>query len=151
MSQDLRLLHWPDEDRASFHRFVETLTQVQARVRAISGGIGSVPVPRMPRQATPREYARLILAHRRDLRALAGADGDMFGDPAWEILLALFQADVPMGEGELLSTVGFAPEAAAPRRWIWLLIERGWLVQEAGGLVLGAPAIAMLDRYFVAL
>jgi len=90
MMSDLRLLHWPEADRASFAHFTTVMADVQARIRAISGDVGGVPVPRPPRMPTPQECAAMILKHRRDVRRLADEDADLFGDPAWEITLAVF-------------------------------------------------------------
>ncbi|MET4896360.1 hypothetical protein RN629_04185 [Sphingomonadaceae bacterium jetA1] len=147
-ASELRLLHWPEEDRARFHHFVNVLGDLQARVQAISGELGGVPVPRVPRAPTPQECARMILAHRRDLRTLAGADGDMFSDPAWELLLTVFQSEVRLDDMALLTTAGFSLEARAPRRWIAILEQRGWLTREDGKLVLGEPGAVLLARYF---
>ncbi|WP_343529041.1 hypothetical protein [Sphingomonas sp.] len=149
MNSDLFLLHWPEADRASFHHFVTVMSDVQARIHAISGVPGGVPVPRPPRIANPREYARLILAKRHELRRIAGEDAEMFGDPAWEILLSLFQAEEPMTEAAVLDKAGLSSGAGVARRWIALLVDRDWVVRDDDGhLSLGTHGQERLARYF---
>ena len=50
----------------------------------------------------------MILKHRRDMRAIAGPDGDLFGDPAWEIALAVFQTDGRESDAALLDKAGLS-------------------------------------------
>ena len=149
MEPEFRLLHWPEADRASFQHFVEVMADVQTRIAAISGTPGGgVPVPRAPRVPTPRECARMILNQRIELRRIAGPCADMFGDPAWEIIIALFEAGEPLPDEALLNAIGLSPEGLTGPRWIALLVQRGWVERHEDGLTLGAPAEAMLTRYF---
>lgn len=135
MMSDLRLLHWPEEDRASFAEFSSIMTDVQARIQAISGETGGVPVPRPPRVPTSRECAAMILRHRRDVRAMAGEDGDLFGDPAWEIMLAVFVADPPRDDAAALEAAGVSIDGSVGARWIRLLIMRGWVERTGDGML----------------
>ncbi|QXT36932.1 hypothetical protein KV697_06445 [Sphingomonas sanguinis] len=152
MSSDLRLLHWPAADHASFVRFTSVMADVQARIHAISGEAGGVPVPRPPRVPTPRECAAMILRHRRDVRALAGSDGDMFGDPAWEIALAVFQAEGPQSDAALLETAGLSPTGVVGERWIKLLLARDWVERcEEGHLRATDKMVTILNGYFTRL
>ena len=148
MTSDFRLLHWPVEDRASLERFAEAMTEVKSRIEAISGEVGGVPVPRLPRVPSAQECAGVILRRRLDLRRLAGDHADMLGDPAWEILLALFQSDAPMREAGILEAIGLPMQGQAGLRWVRLLVDRGWLIRDEAGLSLGQAGKTLLERYF---
>lgn len=152
MTCDFQLLHWPAEDRASFGHFTAVMADVQARIHAISGEATGVPVPRPPRVPTPRECAAMILKHRRDVRAMAGGDGDMFGDPAWEIALAVFQAEGRESDSALLETAGLSSAGVVGARWIKLLLARGWVERhEDGHLQATDKMVRILDGYFTRL
>lgn len=152
MMSDLRLLHWPEADRASFAHFTTVMADVQARIRAISGDVGGVPVPRPPRVPTPQECAAMILKHRRDVRRLADEDADLFGDPAWEITLAVFHMSGKLDDAGALEAADLAPDGTVGRRWIALLIRRGWLARDEGGyLSATARAETALQSYFTRL
>ncbi|WP_440978198.1 hypothetical protein ACQHGV_10820 [Sphingomonas pseudosanguinis] len=148
MAPELYMLDWPAEDRASLERFTETMTEVRSRIQAISGDAGGVPVPRLPRIPTAQECARVILRRRLDLRRMAGDHADMLGDPAWEMLLAIFQSDTPQSDTALFDMIGLSGRAQTGPRWVALLIDRGWLVREDAGLRLGQTGRALLERYF---
>jgi hypothetical protein len=152
MNGDLRLLHWPAEDRASFGRFAAVMADVQARIQAISGDASGVPVPRPPRVATPRECAAMILKHHQEVRAIAGGDADMFGDPAWEIALAVFHAEGQENDAALLEMVGLSPSGQVGGRWIKLLLARGWVERrDDGHLHATEKMITILNGYFTRL
>lgn len=152
MNSDLRLLHWPAADHASFVHFTSVMADVQARIHAISGEAGGVPVPRPPRVPTPQECAALILKRRREVRALAGGDGDMFGDPAWEIALAVFQAEGQESDAALMETAGLSATGAVGGRWIKLLLARDWIERRADGhLYATDKTVTFLNGYFTRL
>lgn len=152
MNGDLRLLHWPAEDRASFGRFAAVMADVQARIQAISGDASGVPVPRPPRVATPRECAAMILKHHQEVRAIAGGDADMFGDPAWEIALAVFHAEGQENDAALLEMAGLSPSGQVGGRWIKLLLARGWVERrDDGHLHATEKMITILNGYFARL
>jgi hypothetical protein len=152
MTCDFQLLHWPAEDRASFGHFAAVMAEVQARIHAISGETTGVPVPRAPRVPTPRECAAMMLKHRRDVRAIAGGDGDMFGDPAWEIALAVFHAEGQESDAALLETAGLSPTSPVGARWINLLLARGWVERrEDGHLHATGKMVTILNGYFARL
>lgn len=149
MTSEIRLLHWPAEDRASFGRFTAVMADVQARIHAISGESSGVPVPRPPRVPTPQECAAMILKHRRDMRAIAGPDGDLFGDPAWEIALAVFQTDGRESDAALLDKAGLSATGIVGARWIRLLLARGWVERDEDGYLRATEKmVAALNRYF---
>ncbi|GAM00240.1 hypothetical protein [Sphingomonas parapaucimobilis] len=152
MNGDLRLLHWPAEDRASFGRFAAVMADVQARIQAISGDASGVPVPRPPRVATPRECAAMILKHHQEVRVIAGGDADMFGDPAWEIALAVFHAEGQENDAALLEMAGLSPSCQVGGRWIKLLLARGWVERRDNGhLHATEKMITILNGYFTRL
>ena len=72
----------------------------------------------------------------------------MLGDPAWEILLALFQSDAPMREAAILEAIGLPMQGQAGLRWVRLLVDRGWLIRDEAGLSLGQAGKTLLERYF---
>ncbi|KTW00237.1 hypothetical protein NS355_04890 [Sphingomonas yabuuchiae] len=149
MNCDLQLLHWPAEDRASFGRFIAVMADVQARIQAISGEASGVPVPRPPRVPTPRECAAMILKRRRDVRAIAGGDADMFGDPAWEIALAVFHAEGNESDAALLEMAGLSPSGQVGERWIRLLLARDWVERrDDGHLHATEKMLTILNGYF---
>lgn len=69
-----------------------------------------------------------ILRARRDREALFGED--MFADPAWDMLLELYAAEL---RGIRLATSSVCAASAAPMttalRWIDLLETRGWVAR----------------------
>ncbi|MGE7206363.1 hypothetical protein ACQKJZ_11860 [Sphingomonas sp. NPDC019816] len=148
MTPELRMLDWPIEDRASLTRFAEAMSEVKSRIQAISGEEGGVPVPRLPRVPTARECARVVLRQRLELRRMVGDHADMLGDPAWEMLLAVFQAEAPMPQAALFEAIGLSGQGRAGPRWVALLVDRGWLVPGDAGLALGAAGRALMERYF---
>ena len=82
------------------------------------------------RSLLPLQRALRIYQARRSRRALFAPDSDIFGEPAWDILLDLFIAherrqpiclsDASLGAGVPLSTA---------QRWVKQLLERGLLVR----------------------
>ncbi|WP_267434741.1 hypothetical protein [Sphingomonas sp. GM_Shp_1] len=149
MTSDLRLLHWPEEDHANFTQFTAIMAEVQTRIQAISGEAGGVPVPRPPRVPTPRECAAMILRRRRDIRAMAGPDADLFSDPAWEIMLAVFVADEPQSDATLFDAAGMPGDSVAGAESIALLIARDWIERTgAGHLRATEKSRAILEQYF---
>jgi len=82
--------------------------------------------PGEPAELDLAEAARQLLGERRRRAELFGAD--LFADPAWEILLELFlagEADVRVSLAHAGSAAGVP--AAAARRWVDVLEERGLL------------------------
>ncbi|MBU3077280.1 hypothetical protein [Sphingomonas quercus] len=77
-------------------------------------------------ETDPAETARHLLEERRRRAALFGED--LFANPAWEIMLELFLASETHVRAPL-ARVGSAAgvPAAAARRWVDLLEERGLL------------------------
>ncbi len=86
------------------------------------------------RTFSPLQRALRIYQARRSRRALFAPDSDIFGEPAWDILLDLFIAherrqpiclsDASLGAGVPLSTA---------QRWVKQLLDRGLLVRHSDG------------------
>jgi DNA-binding MarR family transcriptional regulator len=83
---------------------------------------------------SPLQRALKIYQARRSRRALFAPDSDIFGEPAWDILLDLYIAherrqsiclsDASLGAGVPLSTA---------QRWVKQLLSRGLLVRHNDG------------------
>ena len=100
-------------------------------VAAAPSGSPSAPAPAMPRP--PGRYlalARHAYALRRKRAAIFG-NPDLFGEPAWDILLDLYIAH---GEGKAVSVSSACIGSAAPPttglRWLGVLADEGLLVRE---------------------
>jgi hypothetical protein len=96
--------------------------------------------------------ARKVSADRHRRSEIAGTS-DLFGEPAWDILLNLFIADC---EGRRLSVNAVCADAGAPEstalRWITILEKRGMIVREDAPerafIKLSGPVHASLADYF---
>ena len=125
MSADVRLLRWPAQDRAAYGKLAAALSRVRDAA-ARSKGDFAVAIPGPPQDPDDLDRARTLYAQRRARDAAAGADADLFAEPAWDIMLSLFVAH---GErrrpalAEMMEVSGVRPAAA--RRWIDQLAARG--------------------------
>lgn len=87
---------------------------------------------KLPRQGAPDpgEFARRLVAERREREALLGPD--LFGEPVWDMLLDLFAAHE---EGRTPSVSSLCIAANVPPttalRWIAAMEEAGKLTREA--------------------
>jgi hypothetical protein len=98
------------------------------------------------------DVARKTFADRRRRSQIAGT-GDLFGEPAWDILLNLFIAGC---EGRRLSVAALCSDAGAPEstalRWIAVLERRGLIVREGeperAFARLSVPVHASMADYF---
>ncbi|MBB4153443.1 hypothetical protein GGQ80_001345 [Sphingomonas jinjuensis] len=140
MTADIQLLRWPDRDRADFARLADAL----GRVRAIAATRGEFTLPAGPAKVSDHERAQLLRRHRATRRAAAGANADLFADPAWDMLLALY---VAAGEGRTLTRSEAVAEAgvtaAAGERWIDVLVGRG-LIEDGSRPTLTEAAAALV-------
>lgn len=144
---------------SNFHPLADELMAIAARLRdAASGG---EPPPAQPRPSrTMRNHlalARKAYALRRKRQAIFG-NPDLFGEPAWDILLDLF---IAAGEGKSVSVssacIGSAAPATTGLRWLGVLSDEGLVVRENDPadhrrvLVRLAPAgNAAMERFFEA-
>jgi hypothetical protein len=132
---------------------------------SLAGQLGAVDKPADSPEAVNRpandseaarlgDIARKALADRRRRSEIPGTS-DLFGEPAWDILLDLFIAGC---EGRRLSLAAVCSGPAAPEsialRWVAILEKRGMVVREGAPesafLKLSGTANAGLANYFSA-
>lgn len=90
----------------------------------------SVPASRLPDQPVTEKHIRSILKLRR--RRDQFFEGELFADPAWDILLELYAA--MLGQQRITVgrlCVGAAVPATTALRWISLLEVKGLIQREA--------------------
>jgi hypothetical protein len=107
--------------------------------------------------------AHLALAHRayalRRKRAAIFGNPDLFGEPAWDILLDLFIAHA---EGKPVSVssacIGSAAPATTGLRWLGVLADEGLVVRENDpgdqrrvNVRLTSAGVAAMERFFEAM
>jgi len=115
-----------------FHPLADELMAIAARLRDTAKGDGDEPGFTCPPRSTRRALAlaRKTYALRRKRAAIFG-NPDLFGEPAWDILLDLFIAD---GEGKTVSVSSACIGSAAPPttglRWLGVLADEGLVLRE---------------------
>lgn len=152
-----------------FNPLADELMAIAARLRGAAAGIGSPQAsdPAMsakpsfpPGTRSPRNHlalARKAYLLRRKRTAIFG-NPDLFGEPAWDILLDLY---IARAEGKQVSVSSACIGSAAPPttglRWLGVLADEGLIVREADAedhrrvLVRLTPAgLAAMDRFFEA-
>lgn len=146
-----------------FHPLADELMAIATRLRnAAEGSAGfALPEPteqaeRPPRPARNRlALARKAYALRRKRAALFG-NPDLFGEPAWDILLDLY---IAAGEGKPVSVSSACIGSAAPPttglRWLGVLADEGLVVREADAedhrrvlVRLTSAGHAAMDKFF---
>lgn len=149
-----------------FHPLADELMAIAARLReAAEGGSGGEPADpaagpgAMGRPTRPARshlaLARKTYALRRKRVSLFGS-ADLFGEPAWDILLDLY---IAAGEGKPVSVssacIGSAAPATTGLRWLGVLADEGLVVRENDAedhrrvLVRLTPAgQTAMDRFF---
>jgi hypothetical protein len=144
-----------------FHPLADELMAIAARLReAAEGGaradLAEVPTSRPARPARNHlALARKAYALRRKRESFFG-NPDLFGEPAWDILLDLY---IAAGEGKPVSVssacIGSAAPATTGLRWLGVLADEGLVVREADAedhrrvLVRLTPAgQTAMDRFF---
>lgn len=151
-------------DAASiFHPLADELIAIAARLRGAAAGLEdprrSDPAPQVAqpsrRPSSHLELARKTYALRRKRTAIFG-NPDLFGEPAWDILLDLY---IARAEGKPVSVssacIGSAAPATTGLRWLGVLADEGLVVREPDAedqrrvLVRLTPAgQAAMDRFF---
>lgn len=120
-----------------FHPLADELMAVASRLRCVAN------VPAMPAENcapcqlhAPRRplgqlaLARKIYALRRKRAAIFG-NPDLFGEPAWDILLDLFIAQAESKDVSVSSAcIGSAAPATTALRWLGVLVEEGLITRE---------------------
>lgn len=120
-----------------FHPLADELMAVASRLRCAAGDLAPHPVKcescqlRMPRPTQDSlALARSIYALRRKRTTIFGK-ADLFGEPAWDILLDLF---IAQGECKDVSVSSACIGSAAPPttglRWLGVLADEGLVVRE---------------------
>jgi hypothetical protein len=119
-----------------FHPLADELMAIAARLREAAEVGGGTETAEMP-PARPARPARshLALARKtyalRRKRASLFANPDLFGEPAWDILLDLY---IAAGEGKPVSVssacIGSAAPATTGLRWLGVLADEGLVVRE---------------------
>lgn len=117
---------------AALHPLAGELVAIAARLRDVAarpeGENGTRPVTRSERRYLA--LARQTYALRRKRAAIFG-NPELFGEPAWDILLDLYIAH---GEGKPVSVssacIGSAAPATTGLRWLGVLANEGLIVRE---------------------
>lgn len=143
MSADIRLLRWPDRDRDDYERLAAALARVRD-VAARGRGEITAAVPTGPEEPTDLDRARMLYAQRRGRDAAAGDDADLFGDPAWDIMLVLFIAHEEDRAVDRDAIAGLA--RSLPRtidRWLIVLDARSLVNRGVGAA--DTPIVRLTD------
>lgn len=144
-------------DDAMLPPLAEELSAIAARLRelAASTAIDAIgkPVPRSERRYLA--LARQAYALRRKRAAIFG-NPELFGEPAWDILLDLYIAH---GEAKQVSVSSACIGSAAPSttglRWLGVLADEGLVVRENDAedhrrvlVRLTSKGVAAMERFF---
>lgn len=100
------------------------------------------------------QLARQIYALRREREAIFGK-AELFGEPAWDILLDLYVAHVERKSVSVSSAcIGSASPPTTGLRWLGILAEEGFVIREADPqdqrrvlVRLSDKGLAAMDRY----
>lgn len=129
----------PGDTGSLFHPLADELMAIAQRLRGAAGG-GDAVLPEIVEQPSqPRPMlstrsnlalARQAYALRRKRTAIFG-NPDLFGEPAWDILLDLY---IAQGEGKSVSVssacIGSASPATTGLRWLGVLADEGLVLRE---------------------
>lgn len=144
-----------------FHPLADELMAIAARLRDAAEGSAGAEQADTPtaRPSLPTRnhlaLARKAYALRRK-RASLFANPDLFGEPAWDILLDLY---IAAGEGKPVSVssacIGSAAPATTGLRWLGVLADEGLVVREADAedhrrvlVRLTSAGKTAMDRFF---
>ncbi len=149
----------PIDHASILHPLVDDLLAIAARLK---GAADSAPPAEAapPPPVLPRSHlalARKAYALRRKRASIFG-NPDLFGEPAWDILLDLY---IAQGEGKPVSVSSACIGSAAPPttglRWLGVLADEGLVVRENDPadhrrvlVRLTAAGQAAMDRFFEA-
>lgn len=146
---------------SNLHPFADELLAIAARLRCASDVTASEPRAAAPELAAPSPrrgaltLARKVYALRRKRAAIFG-NPDLFGEPAWDILLDLFIADAEGKDVSVSSAcIGSAAPATTGLRWLGVLANEGLIIREPDPadqrrvlVRLTAAARAGMERFF---
>jgi len=151
-----------DEPDRFFNPLADELMAIAARLRdAASGVVGDDAPDEQSRPSLPRSgrqhlsLARKFYALRRRRTAIFG-NPDLFGEPAWDILLDLY---IAQADGKSVSVssacIGSAAPATTGLRWLGVLADTGLIVRENDAddhrrvmVRLSAHGMAAMERFF---
>lgn len=149
------------EPRSILHPLADELMAIAVRLRDAASPADADAEGEPDRPARPDRshlaLARKAYAQRRKRDSIFG-NPDLFGEPAWDILLDLFIAH---GEAKSVSVssacIGSASPATTGLRWLGVLSEEGLIVRENDSgdnrrvLVRLTPrGLAAMEKYFEA-
>ncbi|WP_404480232.1 winged helix DNA-binding protein [Novosphingobium sp. BL-52-GroH] len=130
-----RLRELSEDDRLMLLRLSEQVGQIAGRIDRLDPRFSPVevpaPSPLAPHAETRLPDAKLVrrIIRQRQLRARF-LDGDLFADPAWDMLLDLTASRI---EGKQVSVTSLCIAASVPPttalRWIGQLVEAGLFVR----------------------
>jgi hypothetical protein len=119
-------------DGAVLQPLADELVAIAERLRDVAGN-GTGDSGQRPQQRNERRYltlARQAYTLRRKRAAIFG-NPELFGEPAWDILLDLYIAH---GEGKPVSVssacIGSASPPTTGLRWLGVLAEEGLVLRE---------------------
>jgi CRP-like cAMP-binding protein len=151
--------HSPDsEPKKSLHprgeasRIAETLAKLSLGPKQPSAGTNRTAADQMP-EVSEETVAFVIRARRERARYLPG---ELFIDPAWDMLLGLLHAEIAQRQLSIASlcVAPGIPQASAVR-WLNALVEQGLVIRQANPadrnddfVELTPSASASLRRYF---
>jgi len=108
------------------------------------------PEPRAAAQSITEEYVRALLNLRRSRDRFFEAE--LFADPAWDILLELFAAELGQRRISVTSLcVGAAVPATTALRWIKTLEDRGLIRRAADPMDGRRIFVSLSDEAFTAI
>jgi hypothetical protein len=161
-----RLRELSEDDRLMLLRLTEQVGQIAGRIERLDprGGApaGAQPGVAAPPSAASHAEARLPdaklvrrIIRQRQLRTRF-LDGDLFADPAWDMLLDLTAARI---EGQQVSVTSLCIAATVPPttalRWIGQMVDAGLFVRVSDDIdrrrafiALSDKAAAAMARYF---
>ncbi|WP_233996698.1 MarR family winged helix-turn-helix transcriptional regulator [Porphyrobacter sp. CACIAM 03H1] len=149
---------------ALFHPLAEELMAIAERLRDAAEQYPDAAYPEQPasvRSSRPG-HSHLVLARKiyalRRKRASIFGNPDLFGEPAWDILLDLY---IAQGEGKQVSVssacIGSAAPATTGLRWLSVLADQGLVVRENDPedhrrvlVRLTGAGLTAMDRFFEA-
>lgn len=149
------------ETGSVLHPLADELLAIAERLRDAAQGAPARPEAELLRPSRPARnhlaLARKAYNLRRKRAALFG-NPDLFGEPAWDILLDLFIAH---GEGKSVSVssacIGSASPPTTGLRWLGVLADEGLVVRENDPedhrrvmVRLTRVGIAAMERFFEA-
>jgi hypothetical protein len=150
------------EQQAVLHPLADELMAIASRLRnaAFLPERENAVIERLPPRAARSSRTHLGLARKayalRRKRAAIFGNPDLFGEPAWDILLDLFIAHA---EGKPVSVssacIGSAAPATTGLRWLGVLADEGLILRENDAddnrrvlVRLSSAGLAAMERFF---